>query len=203
MAEQNPSQPDPAESAARDEHAPAEGPAPTNQEAGAPVADGEPTAESTAEQALDSAQRAAETIKADTLGATGEASHEGGRLALEEFTPRDSDRIAAGLGLLDDIDLNVKVELGRTLMYVEDVLRLNENSVIELDKAAGDPVDIYVNDRHVARGEVLVLNENFCVRISEIIHDGAAAELGSNGAAAKGHDSPVNGSPAAGQPASA
>jgi flagellar motor switch protein FliN/FliY len=54
-------------------------------------------------------------------------------------------------------------------MYVEDVLRLNENSVVELDKAAGDPVDIYVNDRHVARGEVLVLNENFCVRVSEII----------------------------------
>jgi flagellar motor switch protein FliN/FliY len=54
-------------------------------------------------------------------------------------------------------------------MYVEDVLRLNANSVVELDKAAGDPVDIYVNDRHIARGEVLVLNDNFCVRVSEII----------------------------------
>lgn len=54
-------------------------------------------------------------------------------------------------------------------MYVEDVLRLNTDSIIELDKAAGDPVDIFVNDRHVARGEVLVLNESFCVRVSEII----------------------------------
>jgi flagellar motor switch protein FliN/FliY len=54
-------------------------------------------------------------------------------------------------------------------MFVEDVLRLNEDSVIELDKLAGDPVDIYVNDRHVARGEVLVVNDNFCVRVSEII----------------------------------
>ncbi len=54
-------------------------------------------------------------------------------------------------------------------MYVEDVLRLNENSIIELDKLAGDPVDIYVNDRPVARGEVLGVNENFCVRVSEII----------------------------------
>jgi flagellar motor switch protein FliN/FliY len=54
-------------------------------------------------------------------------------------------------------------------MYVEDVLRLNEDSVIELDRAAGDPVDIYVNDQHVARGEVLVLNDNFCVRVSEIV----------------------------------
>jgi flagellar motor switch protein FliN/FliY len=57
-------------------------------------------------------------------------------------------------------------------MCVEDVLRLGRNSVIELDKAAGDPVDIYVNDQHVARGEVLVVNENFCVRISEIIRPG-------------------------------
>jgi flagellar motor switch protein FliN/FliY len=54
-------------------------------------------------------------------------------------------------------------------MLVEDVLRLGEGSVVELDKLAGDPVDVYVNDRAVARGEVLVLNDNFCVRISEIL----------------------------------
>lgn len=74
-----------------------------------------------------------------------------------------------GLDLLSDVNLNVKIELGRTRMLVEDVLRLNAGSVVELDKLAGDPVDIYVNDRPVARGEVLVLNDNFCVRISEII----------------------------------
>ena len=67
------------------------------------------------------------------------------------------------------INLNVKIELGRTRMLVEDVLRLGEGSVVELDKLAGDPVDVYVNDRHVARGEVLVLNDNFCVRINEIV----------------------------------
>jgi flagellar motor switch protein FliN/FliY len=49
------------------------------------------------------------------------------------------------------------------------VLKLNADSVVELDKAAGDPVDIYVNGRRIARGEVLVLNENFCVRVSEIL----------------------------------
>ncbi len=76
---------------------------------------------------------------------------------------------SSGLGLLSDVNLHVKVELGRTRMYVEDVLRLNADSVIELDKLAGDPVDIYVNDRHVARGEVLVVNDNFCVRVSEIV----------------------------------
>jgi len=62
----------------------------------------------------------------------------------------------------------VKIELGRTYMYIEDVLRLGTGSVVELDKLAGDPVDIYVNDRLIARGEVLVLNDNFCVRINDI-----------------------------------
>ncbi len=75
----------------------------------------------------------------------------------------------ANLDLLADVNLNVKIELGRTRMYVEDVLRLAEGSVVELDKLAGDPVDIYVNERHVARGEVLVLNDNFCIRVNEII----------------------------------
>jgi len=76
---------------------------------------------------------------------------------------------ALSLGLLDDVSLHVRVELGRTQMYLEDILRLNTSSVVELDRAAGDPVDVYVNDRLVARGEVLVLNDNFCVRISEIV----------------------------------
>lgn len=71
--------------------------------------------------------------------------------------------------LLSDVDLHVTIELGRTQMLVEDVLKLNEGSVVELDKLAGDPVDIYVNHRLVARGEVLVLNDNFCIRISEIL----------------------------------
>ncbi len=73
--------------------------------------------------------------------------------------------------LLKDVDLQVKIELGRSRMLVEDVLRLGEGSVVELDKLAGDPVDVYVNDRLVARGEVLVLNDNFCVRVNEIISD--------------------------------
>jgi flagellar motor switch protein FliN/FliY len=71
--------------------------------------------------------------------------------------------------LLHDVELHVMVELGRTQMMVEDVLRLTQGSVVELDKLAGDPVDVYVNNRLVARGEVLVLNDNFCIRISEIV----------------------------------
>ncbi|QDU72166.1 flagellar motor switch protein FliN [Mucisphaera calidilacus] len=71
--------------------------------------------------------------------------------------------------ILGDVELDCSIELGRTEMLVEDVLRLAEGSVVELDKLAGDPVDVYVNERLVARGEVLVLNDNFCIRISEIV----------------------------------
>lgn len=73
------------------------------------------------------------------------------------------------IDLLRDVMLNVKIELGRSRMYIEDILKLGEGSVVELDKLAGDPVDVFVNDRLVARGEVLVLNDNFCVRIGEIV----------------------------------
>jgi flagellar motor switch protein FliN/FliY len=76
------------------------------------------------------------------------------------------------IDMLSDVNLRVRIELGRTRMYVEDVLRLGPGSVVELDKLAGDPVDVFVNDRLVARGEVLVLNDNFCVRVSEVISDG-------------------------------
>ncbi|NLX05734.1 MAG: flagellar motor switch protein FliN [Phycisphaerae bacterium] len=78
---------------------------------------------------------------------------------------------ATSVDLLQDVELDVKIELGRTRMLVEDVLRLGEGSIVEIDKLAGDPVDIYVNERLVARGEVLVLNDNFCVRVSQIVAD--------------------------------
>tara|TARA_R110002072_G_scaffold42064_19_gene118466 strand:+ start:49037 stop:49549 length:513 start_codon:yes stop_codon:yes gene_type:complete len=81
-----------------------------------------------------------------------------------------------GMDLLSDVHMNVRIELGRTKMYVEDVLKLNDGAVVELDKLAGDPVDVFVNDRKVARGEVLVLNDMFCVRVSEIVDISAASD---------------------------
>jgi flagellar motor switch protein FliN/FliY len=123
------------------------------------------------EEAVASAQNAAEAVKE----AVGAAAAAGAGTSIGVDLPSFGDGVGAGadvpagMGLLDDVALRVTVELGRTQMYVEDVLRLNTDSVIELDKAAGDPVDIYVNNRLVARGEVLVLNENFCVRVSEIV----------------------------------
>ena len=75
----------------------------------------------------------------------------------------------ATLELLNDVDLDLRIELGRTQMYLEDVLKLKRGSVVTLDKLAGDPVDVFVNGRMVARGEVLVLNDNFCVRVTELL----------------------------------
>ena len=134
-----------------------------------------------AEAAIESVTRAAEALQSATGGSApaapgGSAPATPGDpgaakpLALPDFgAGADRDGSGTGLSLLSDVALQVKVELGRTRMLVEDVLRLTSDSVIELDNAAGDPVDIFVNNRHVARGEVLVLNDNFCVRVSEII----------------------------------
>ena len=80
---------------------------------------------------------------------------------LPDFQQVMQDAQASSIDLLKDVDLDVKIELGRSSMYVEDVLKLAEGSVVELDKLAGDPVDVFVNERLVARGEVLVLNDNF------------------------------------------
>ena len=71
--------------------------------------------------------------------------------------------------LLMDVSLNMKIEIGRTRLSIDQVLRLREGSVVELDKVAGDPVDVLVNNRLVAKGEILVLNEAFCIRITEIV----------------------------------
>ncbi len=71
--------------------------------------------------------------------------------------------------MLYDVELEVKIELGRTMLSVEDILRLREGSIIQLDKDAGAPVDIYINNRLVAEGEVLVLNDYFCVRVTNIL----------------------------------
>ena len=71
--------------------------------------------------------------------------------------------------MLMDIPLQVTVELGRTNRSVKEILELSPGSIIELDKLAGEPVDILVNNCPVARGEVVVIDENFGVRVTDII----------------------------------
>lgn len=73
------------------------------------------------------------------------------------------------LAALMDLTLPVAIELGRTSMSVQEILRLGRGSVVQLDRLAGEPVDIYVGDRRFAEGEVVVLGENFGVRITRIL----------------------------------
>ncbi len=74
----------------------------------------------------------------------------------------------ANLDLIRDVELSLKVELGRTQMSLEEVLKLRKGSVVALDKLAGEPVDVYANGRLIARGEVLVLDDSFSVRVVEL-----------------------------------
>jgi len=76
--------------------------------------------------------------------------------------PRDMD-------FLLDIPLEISVELGRARMLIKDLLQLGQGSVVELEKIAGEPMEILVNDKLVARGEVVVVNEKFGVRLTDII----------------------------------
>lgn len=96
----------------------------------------------------------------------------------EEVLPRLEEGGAArhsasdseGLSLLMDIPLEISVELGRVRMLVKDVVELGNGSIVEIDKAAGEPVDVMVNGRLVARGEVVVIEDNFGVRLTEILN---------------------------------
>ena len=118
------------------------------------------------EHLLNQAERALQSINSphDAEAPSGISSYK-----LEEFKPSMHPAESATLDLIRDVELDLKIELGRTNMYLEDVLKLRKGSVVPLDKLAGDPVDIFVNGRLIARGEVLVLNDNFCVRVAELI----------------------------------
>lgn len=88
------------------------------------------------------------------------------KAAPKKEAPKPLDR---NLNLILDIPLKVSVELGRTKMPVNDLLNLTQGSVIELNKIAGEPMEVYVNDKLIARGEAVVINDKFGVRLTDII----------------------------------
>lgn len=90
-------------------------------------------------------------------------------VAFGQLSPQPTRPADQNIELLFDVTLQVTVELGRTCMRIRDVLGLGPGAVIELDRLAGEPVDLYLNDRIFARGEVVVIEENFGVRITEIL----------------------------------
>jgi flagellar motor switch protein FliN len=89
---------------------------------------------------------------------------------LENEFSGETKPTGGNIGLLMDVPLRLTVELGRTNKLVKEILALAPGSVVELDKLAGEPVDILVNEKLIAKGEVVVIDENFGVRITEIIN---------------------------------
>ena len=105
-------------------------------------------------------------------------------MKLDEFSPKQSDpgsesevveRSAADLAAVYDVPVNIQAVLGRAHLEVSSLLRLSRGSVIELDRKVGEAIDIFVNNRLVARGEVVVVDDRLGVTMTEIIKDGDVA----------------------------
>lgn len=123
--------------------------------------------------------------------ALAEAGSEGGEAkpAEDGSNAQREDAASAALGrgtrtdfsklkMILDVPLKVSVELGRTKMLVNDLLQLGQGSVIELDKIAGEPMEILINDKLVAMGEVVVVNEKFGVRLTDVVSQFGLGDLG-------------------------
>jgi flagellar motor switch protein FliN/FliY len=81
----------------------------------------------------------------------------------------DNPETSRRLELLLDVPLELSVELGRARLSIQDLLNLSSGSVVELDKVAGEPLDILINDRLIARGEAVVVNDKFGIRLTDIV----------------------------------
>ena len=88
---------------------------------------------------------------------------------VEDANPSEKHVGIENLKVLENIDVELTVEVGRTEITIRDLLRLNEGSVVELDRLAGDPLDILVNNTKIARGEVVMIGERFGIRFGEIV----------------------------------
>lgn len=129
--------------------------------------------ESRTDQLLDAVDAGLDAaISGKTRTSSNVASHLDGAEPFD-FAEFDADGGASeqsfSIGALDEVELDLHIELGRAELLIDEVMALREGAVVPLDKLAGDPVDILVNGRLLARGEVLVLNDNFCVRVAEIV----------------------------------
>jgi flagellar motor switch protein FliN/FliY len=92
-----------------------------------------------------------------------------GKRMAEENEKAENQESTENLKVLENIDVMLTVEVGRTEITIKDLLRLNEGSVVELDRLAGDPLDIMVNNTKIAKGEVVMVGERFGVRFGEIV----------------------------------
>ena len=106
---------------------------------------------------------------AEPVENVGEEGSSGEAIETQEAKDPAEKEDIRNLGLVLDIPLTVTVELGRSKMLINDLLQLNQGSVVELTKLVGEPLEVLVNQKLVARGEVVVVNEKFGVRLTDII----------------------------------
>jgi flagellar motor switch protein FliN/FliY len=99
----------------------------------------------------------------------GKPSVEVKSFAFEEVEKKETPKQILDMGFILDIPLFLSVELGRNRMLISELLQLGQGSVVELTKLAGEPMDVYVNQRLIARGEVVVVNEKFGIRLTDIV----------------------------------
>jgi flagellar motor switch protein FliN/FliY len=90
-------------------------------------------------------------------------------IQFPNLMPQASLQEQGNIGLIMDVYMEMTVELGRTRKLIKEILGMGEGTIIELDKLAGEPVDILVNHKLIAKGEVVVIDENFGVRVTEIV----------------------------------
>ena len=107
-----------------------------------------------------------ETAQAQTTGTEGNPAAEMGGDFSAQRTPQPP---VQSLDFILDVPLKVTVELGRARMAIREILQLAQGSVVELTKFAGEPLEVLVNDKLIARGEVVVVNEKFGIRLTDII----------------------------------
>jgi flagellar motor switch protein FliN len=89
--------------------------------------------------------------------------------AAQKSQQENPDNQSRGLEFLYDVPLQVSVEVGRSKILLKDLLKMGEGYVIELDKIAGEPLDLFVNDRLIARGEAVLVDDKFGIRLTEVV----------------------------------
>ncbi len=107
-----------------------------------------------------------ENAWADALGEQAKASD---AASFDELTEEGTPGSDVNLDVVLDITVNLSMEIGRTKISIRNLLQLNQGSVVELERLAGEPMDVLVNNTLIARGEVVVVNEKFGIRLTDII----------------------------------
>ncbi len=126
-------------------------------------------ADETATETSGSVETAPEATPPGTPKETGTREGKAKLATFPEFEQKPVIQGSGNMNLLLDVPLKISVQLGSTKMLIKDLLRLGQGSIVELEKSAGDPMDILIGEKLIARGEVVVVNDMFGVRLTDII----------------------------------